>query len=309
MPAPASSSTDSAVCRTSRPVCTPPVAGDALLALAVRDCPPTELPWEGSRRSRCPWPTRRGHRRRPRRAAWSVPAPSPAATPGSSTCLIGAVEPRRQQQRHAGRGDRDEGRFDERLQQQPPARGPERRPNGELSPAARRAHEQQRGGVRQADDEHEGRDARQPPGHAPIDARHVGSAERRQDDASPLGRRARLRRRRGRRRIGREPGHDRRDPPVRLLIPARRLTHRGGERDPHVDVRGGMAAEARPHDARDGVVEPADVDAPSQDARIAAERRLPERVAQDRRRARAAVRSSSGCTGRPSRAFPPSTSK
>ena len=144
----------------------------------------------GSRRSRSP---RRWRRGRPHSAAASSivrPAPSPAATSGRSTCLTAPSNHDASSSDTPVAATDDDGRFDARLQQQAPARGPQRRANGELPPPPRRAHEQQRGGVREPDDEHERRHARQPPGHAPIGARHLRSAEGRQHDAASSSRRS-----------------------------------------------------------------------------------------------------------------------
>ena len=117
-------------------------------------------------------------------AATSVSAPAAVAgaTSGSSTCLTAPSNQDGQQQRRARRGDRDDGRFDEGLKEEPPARRAERGPDGELPAPAGRAHQQQRGGVGEADHEDERRHARQPVGDAPIDARNVRAAKRRQHD-------------------------------------------------------------------------------------------------------------------------------
>ena len=147
----------------------------------------------------------------------------------------------------------------------------------------RGAHDQQRARIGEPDDEHEHRDAGQPPGDARFGGRDVGAGDGGETNAPPE-RGARLRFGSLGRDARRQPDDDGEDVAERVAIPAGRIAHRGCERDPQIDGSRRMPAESGGHDASDRILDPAHEQPLADDVATAAEGRAPERVTQHRRR-------------------------
>ena len=196
----------------------------------------------------------------------------------------GLAGPRRQRKGAQRRYRGDNRRLQHDLQREPGAGCAQRGTNRRLPVPPAAAHQQKRRGIRQADGEDEERDAHQRVRDSTIVCGDVTASDGHERHA-PFECGGRL--------LGCRYIHLRRDSANHaddvaegIEIPARRPAHRRRDRHPGVDPRRRMSAEARWHDAGYAVLDPIDRNSSSDHAWIAAERRPPERVADDRRLSR-----------------------